>query len=570
MKHRPYLFLSLLTCILIAACISPVNAVRDNIQDKGGSSPDICIYPQPLYEGQKIFVDLATGGTGNRVATIRIGDVPCSIQKTVDYNGAQGEPRCCIMIEPKKELNPEDHRLTLGLVDKKGTTDNKETQLRVRRRQDKAPCILKQQTLSRMDAITHTTTIPCNHVDCMDNGPHAFLRYLEVLRGAKQQINIQTYYLDNAGRCKEITAILMDKADQGLEINIIITRYSQLAKSPLLAMILRSHGIHVILAGDIGFPRQRPDRSIPWIDRMHKDYRIFESLPEAKAFQPWIKKDSRDMLVDFALHEKMLIVDNRIAIMGGRNISDSYFFWWRDLDVCISGKAVHALNKGFMVNWQEFGGARPMNLPETRGKNSPGKGHTTLRIVESRPWHGDYDNLEMIVEACSLAQKSIYITSQYLALPDRISRALSGAASRGVDVRILTNSYDTGKAVAFSMCHFISLNYYRELLEDGVKIYEYHPEILSVDHPPYYHAKQIIIDRQWLSIGSFNLSIRSAYLESELMLNIHDPKLAKKRSDQFLYDLKANCRQVDPCVLASQEQRFRDLMEISRKVEILY
>jgi phosphatidylserine/phosphatidylglycerophosphate/cardiolipin synthase-like enzyme len=120
-----------------------------------------------------------------------------------------------------------------------------------------------------------------------------------------------------------------------------------------------------------------------------------------------------------------------------------------------------------------------------------------------------------------MSQDTVYISSQYLALPDNTRKALINAAARGVDVRILTNSYETGLEVAFSLCHYISLNYYAELLQSGVRIYEYKCSE-DLEKKPYYHAKYFIIDGKWTSIGSFNLSVRSAYIESELQVNIPD------------------------------------------------
>lgn len=97
-----------------------------------------------------------------------------------------------------------------------------------------------------------------------------------------------------------------------------------------------------------------------------------------------------------------------------------------------------------------------------------------------------------------------------------MQNALIDAARKGIDVRILTNSYETGQELAMSLCHYISLNYYRDLLAAGVRIYEYGCDP-NLKQKPYYHVKQFIIDGKCVAVGSYNLSLRSAYLESEII-----------------------------------------------------
>jgi len=427
--------------------------------------------------------------------------------------------------------------------------------------------ILSPSNQRLLDRLSTSRTVSGNHVTILDNGPAAYQKWSELLRSARSTIYLQTYFLEDDGMCSNLIDILKRKAGQGVKVAVIMTRYSQLGKAPLTYLELKKAGIDVIMIGSIGFPKEIQNGRNSWFDRMREDARIFRSLPREAPFRQWFEEDKGgDLMVDFALHEKMLIVDGTGAIIGGRNLSDSYFFWWQDIDVALEGPIVTDVVRAFERNWHDFGG---QPLPRLNEQPAPFKEGVKARLTQSRPWLGQYYNLDTLCAAIDMAKKSVYISSQYLALPPKLSRTLTDAARRGVDVRILTNSLETGREVNLSLCHFISLNYYGDLLRSGVSIYEYQcPPGLKLR--PYYHAKQFIIDGRYLAIGSFNLSIRSAYLESEIMLSFPDPGLAGRQERKFLLDLDEKARRVTLEELAYKEKEYRLLMDMARRLEILY
>ena len=443
------------------------------------------------------------------------------------------------------------------------------TFLDVRRRKSTAPDkdILSRANQEILDRLSVSRMVPGNHIHVLDHGPSAFNRWIDTLRSANTSILLQTYYLEDVGRCANLINILKDKAAQGVAVAVIITRYSQLGKSPLTYLKLKRAGIDVLLVGDIGFPKNRTPGQDSWLNRLLEEDRIFKSLPREAPFRQWFEdQKNKDLMVDYALHEKMLIVDGKSAITGGRNLSDCYFFWWKDIDIALAGPIVTELGKAFERNWNEFGGKPLPTAPFTPETFPEG---ITLRLTQSRPWVGVYNNLDMLCGAIDMAKQRVYISSQYLALPPKLSQALTEAAARGVDVRILTNSLETGHEVNLSLCHFISLNYYRELLHAGASIFEYQcPPGQKLR--PYCHSKQFIIDGKFLSIGSFNLSIRSSYLESELMFGIPDSSLAQIQESKFLKDLEQHAHRVNLDDYTKEEKAYRVFMDIARHLEILY
>jgi phosphatidylserine/phosphatidylglycerophosphate/cardiolipin synthase-like enzyme len=321
------------------------------------------------------------------------------------------------------------------------------------------------------------------------------------------------------------------------------------------------------MIGDISLPREKVVEYSPWHKLMQDQYILLKKIPDKAPFAKWIKSDSgKSQVIEYSLHEKMLIIDGERAIAGGRNIADNYYFWWKDTDLYMEGPIVDAVNKEFLANWTEFGGQPPkttqaMNLHTDKG--------LPASLADSKPWKGNFSTQEMLCKAIGMSEKSVYITTQFIALPDSLGQALKAAASRGIDVRILTNSYETGQEVAYSLCHYISLNHYRELMAAGVRIYEYQSPP-GAKQKPYYHTKQFIIDGLWTSIGSFNLSVRSAYIESELQINIPDGAFSGTRQDVFLKTLSESSSEVSFENYAREEDRFGPLMGAAKLVELLY
>jgi putative cardiolipin synthase len=111
--------------------------------------------------------------------------------------------------------------------------------------------------------------------------------------------------------------------------------------------------------------------------------------------------------------------------------------------------------------------------------------------------------------------------------PRRLRKHLRAAADRGVDVTIITNSKESNNFVA---TYYAGLNYYRELIEAGIDIYEY-------DGPETLHAKTMLVDGELEVVGSYNLDPRSAVEHSEAMVLLRDARAIeqlKKATDTML------------------------------------
>jgi phosphatidylserine/phosphatidylglycerophosphate/cardiolipin synthase-like enzyme len=148
--------------------------------------------------------------------------------------------------------------------------------------------------------------------------------------------------------------------------------------------------------------------------------------------------------------------------------------------------------------------------------------------------------------------------------------ALLEAAQRGVEIHILTNSATTAQEVGFSGGYVLSLTYMEPLLEAGMRIYEVNGPQEEGMPKPYLHAKEFIIDGLWAAIGSFNLSIRSCYIESENLLNIQDEVFAQAQEENFWDRVRKDTTEITKEYLALQKERFRAKMAIARYLDLFY
>jgi len=492
-------------------------------------------------------------------------------------------------------------------------------------RPDYPPDILAPENQAVMDRVGGVPASRGNRVEALTRGSAAMARRMSLIRQARKQINLQVYNLTAEGLCGRLIDALLLRASEGVEVNLILNMSSQLAVSPLSALrvgldklgkdlqslgrrleevldrkqglvdtlkqIQESFqglgrgtlGVNVILAGEeaiLGPDRKQGEsgrRSKKWLDQLERDRKQMgdregKRLLESRAGQMRTLQLPSLPLLTYAVHEKIHLADAARAIVGGRNLEDKYFTHWMDLDLYLEGPVVGEIQAGFLRNWESFCRNTAQELiPTEPAPPTKPAGPSEVRFVQSRPWQGEYATLEVLVTAFQMARERIFASSQYLVLPDSLLRAaLVDAAERGVEVVILTNSYTTGLEVAFSAGHHVTLRYCEPLLEAGVRIYEtLGPE--EVEMPkPYMHAKQFLVDGVWAAVGSFNLSMRSCFIESENLVVVQDPAFAGKLEADFRRVLARYAREMTRERLNEQKERFRNQMAMTTYLDLFF
>ena len=235
-------------------------------------------------------------------------------------------------------------------------------------------------------------------------------------------------------------------------------------------------------------------------------------------------------------HRKITVIDGKVGFTGGYNLSDEYFDRthpygkWKDTGIQLEGEAVQSLTAQFLEMWyvtsrQEEDWTPFLtvhhSLPEERGFVQP---FGDDPVGRERVAENVYLNL------ISRARKRLYITTPYLIITDEMCRILGLAAKRGVDVRIITPGIPDKKTV-----FRVTQSYYGDLLDQGVRIFEYTPGFI--------HAKQCLCDDDMASIGTSNLDYRSLYLHFENNVLLYGCDAVEQMAGDF-EELFKECREV--------------------------
>jgi len=316
-----------------------------------------------------------------------------------------------------------------------------------------------------------------------------------------------------------------------------------------------------------------------WLKRIRRKRRAADNHDTSPELPDWLSQFKGPgglpalPLLDFGSHEKILVVDGKEAILGGRNLEDKYFTHWIDLDLLLEGPVVNQIQQGYLRSYEAFSGDGNSHLlPRQRLYNGvPQADGIPALFVQGFPWEKEYRTLLCLVAAIQACSESFYASSQYLVLPDSLLLdALLDAAGRGVDIRILMNSFQTSREATFSSAYFASANYIEPLLTAGIKVYEINGTDEEDRPQPYYHVKEFLFDGNLAAIGSFNLSLRSCYVESEDLIFIHDKDFCSQREEVFLKRIHTQASELTPGQLKEIRTRHRRKIELSQHIDLLF
>lgn len=218
-----------------------------------------------------------------------------------------------------------------------------------------------------------------------------------------------------------------------------------------------------------------------------------------RTLNPWLVAD----------HTKLLVFDNRTAILGGMNIGREYYDEWHDLMVRVDGPVVAKLSGIFHKAWKKNGPMGDLALfstPKRFEKPSPIPGQIPIRVLRTEPGVGKHEIRDSILLAVRGARERIFIENPYFA-NDEILRAVLAAAKRGVDVRVILPAKGDSTIMDAG-----NLSTARDLIRAGAKVYRY---------PRMTHMKVMVCD-DWVTVGSANLDTLSMRINRELNIAFSD------------------------------------------------
>ena len=312
-------------------------------------------------------------------------------------------------------------------------------------------------------------------------------RFLEELEKAQKYIFIEFFIIAEGKMWSAVCDILERKVRQGVEVKVLFDDFGSIKRqNKAFIKRLRKKGIEVAV-----FNKIRP---------------------------------SMDIFMNNRNHRKIVVIDGKTAITGGLNIADEYinelerFGYWMDCAVIIKGDAVKNFLAMFCSTW-EF----------TTGKGIDMSAHISEEKVLSKGFllpyaDGPLDNKNpaegIYMQIINSAQRYVYIATPYLIIDNSMKECLCLAAKSGIDVRIITPHIPDKWYV-----HPVTQYNYYDLLEAGVRIFEYTPGFI--------HSKLFVSDDSVATVGTVNMDYRSFIMHFECGVWMCDNKTVYDIKDHF-------------------------------------
>ncbi len=239
-------------------------------------------------------------------------------------------------------------------------------------------------------------------------------------------------------------------------------------------------------------------------------------------------------------HRKILVIDGHTAFTGGINLADEYinekirFGHWKDTAIMVKGKAVNNFTLMFLQMWnieekgkENYG--RYMYTGEERHDASMRTGGYIVPYGDS-PFDGENVGENVYLDILNTANEYVHIMTPYLILDEELLNAITFAAQRGVDVKIILPHIPDKK-----YAYWLARTHYKELITEGVQLYEYTPGFV--------HAKVFTSDDEKAVVGTINLDFRSLYLHFECAAYIWKNPVIGDIENDFQMTL-AKCQKV--------------------------
>lgn len=341
----------------------------------------------------------------------------------------------------------------------------------------------------------------CKHTKTtyLKDGKSYYNMLLEKIKNAKKFIFLEYFIIAEGKMWNTILKLIKEKVKEGVEVRLIYDDFGSITTLP-----------------------------------NHYDKKLEKEGIKVAIFNPFVpnlksKFNNRD-------HRKIAIIDGIYSFTGGINLADEYigekirFGHWKDNGIMLEGDATWNFTIMFLSMWnfikekdEEY---EKYKYPYSKETSSDGY----IIPYSDSPWNNEAVGETIYLNLINKANKYIYITTPYLVLNNEMITALSVAAKRGVDVRIITPGIPDKKLV-----NEVTKAYYDQLLENKIKIYEYTKGFI--------HEKTFIIDDEYLTVGTVNLDYRSLYLHFECGVWIYRASTIFTVKKDFTETLK-ECREI--------------------------
>lgn len=349
-----------------------------------------------------------------------------------------------------------------------------------------------------------------NEIAIFTDGKAKFRQLFADIAHAQETVNIEYYSFINDEIGNEFLDLLVKKAKAGVKVRLIYD------------------------------PWGSPGASKAWFQPL---------LDQGGEVIPFIT--SRNMItkyrMNYHLHRKEVIIDGRISWTGGFNVGDQYlgkskkFGYWRDTHVRILGSASLLLQERFVMDWnasvqkeEDEVIFEPRLFPKMH-KNSQPNNSVATQIVSDGPDQNEPYMRNGMIRLMMMARKTLWIQTPYLVPDDPMIATWRIAARSGVDVRIMIPCMPDHPFI-----YRATQWYAKQLMCEGIKIYIYQNGFI--------HAKTVVVDDKYSTIGSMNQDYRSYTLNFEAIAVFYDQKIAREMKQIFLHDT-LDCIRLTPAMV---------------------
>lgn len=301
-------------------------------------------------------------------------------------------------------------------------------------------------------------------------GEEFFPIYLHELRKAEKFIFMEYFIISEGEMWDEILKILKKKVEEGVDVRIIYD--------------------------DLGCARRLPNKYHEKLKAFGIKVQVFNQVfPILSSVL-----NNRD-------HRKITVIDGKAAFTGGLNLADEYinkvvrFGYWKDSVLLIKGEAVWSFTIMFLQVWSFYCGEN-IDYDKYKFDSLETLDNGYVQVYGDSPYDGELIGESVYMNILNNAKNYVYIYTPYLVIDNELLTSLILAAKSGIDVRIVTPHIEDKWYV-----HIITKSYYRQLIEAGVKVYEYTPGFI--------HSKVFLCDDEIATVGTINMDYRSLYFHFE-------------------------------------------------------
>lgn len=335
--------------------------------------------------------------------------------------------------------------------------------------------------------------------DLLSGGASTFDAIFEAIAQARDHVHLEYYIYEPDGIGTRLRDLLAERARAGVSVRLLVDALGAKRVGRRFLRPLREAGAHVALFHDTRIGRRlRP-------------------------------------VTNYRTHRKIVVCDGPnglIGFTGGVNITDEEDLRLRpdayhDVHLRLRGNAVCSLQTTFLEDWAYATGEQLRGGEQALARLMPAQpaGTIPVQIVTSGPDTALEPIHRLQVSAIHAATERCWLTTPYFVPTEAALMALTSAALRGVDVRLMVPQRSDSRIVSAA-----ARSYYGELMTAGVKIWEYKARML--------HSKTLVIDDHCAMVGTANFDNRSFSLNFEVMAVVYGPTLAEALTRQFETDLR--------------------------------